>query len=160
MNLKIKQRRVDGVVVLELSGRMVRGKETTFLRETLNALAEKGERNILLNLAAVDSVDSSGLSTLAAGYPAGPHHGQLKLLNPTRRVRGLLKITRLLPVLEVFGDEAKAVSSFQEQPLSESLFAPDWRADSPAELPAMASGYSFLPVAPERLLPPALVSNP
>lgn len=114
MNLKITERKVDGVTVLDLSGRLVLGEETSALRETLKTLANNGHKKILLNMADVHYIDSSGLGALVAGYSTvSAQQGQLKLLNLNGKVHDLLRVTRLLTVFETFDDERKALSSFQ-----------------------------------------------
>ena len=114
MSLKITDRKADGVTVLELHGRIVLGEETTSLRETLKNLVGRGEKKILLNLAGVSYIDSSGLGTLVGGYTTVTgQQGQLKLLNLTKKVHDLLQVTKLLTVFDVFDEEAKAVGSFR-----------------------------------------------
>jgi anti-sigma B factor antagonist len=114
MNLKVGSRKVKGVTVLDLSGRLVLGEETRTLRETLKELAVRGEKKILLNLADVSYVDSTGLGTLVSGYATlSGQQGQLKLLNLTKKIRDILQMTKLLTVFESFDDEAKAIESFR-----------------------------------------------
>jgi len=114
MNLRITSRQTDGVTILDLSGRIVLGAESGALRETLRGLADRGEKKVLLNLADVNYVDSSGLGTLASGYIAiANKQGKLKLLSLTKRIRDLMELTNVLKVFEVFEDEAIALKSFQ-----------------------------------------------
>lgn len=114
MSLKADNRQVDGVAVVDLSGRIVLGEATTTLREVLQNLASQGQKKILLNLAEVSYIDSSGLGALVSGYTTiTGQAGQLKLLNLTAKVKDLLQITKLLTVFEVFTDEASAVRSFK-----------------------------------------------
>ncbi len=113
MNLKIGSRESGGVTILDLSGRIVLGDESNILRDTLKDLAGRGQKKILLNLADVSYIDSSGLGGLVNGYTTvRGQQGQLKLLNLTTKVHDLLQITKLLTVFEVFNDEATAVRSF------------------------------------------------
>jgi anti-sigma B factor antagonist len=114
VSLKADNRQVDGVAVVDLSGRIVLGEATTTLREVLQNLASQGQKKILLNLAEVSYIDSSGLGALVSGYTTVTGQaGQLKLLNLTAKVKDLLQITKLLTVFEVFTDEASAVRSFK-----------------------------------------------
>ena len=114
MSLKTSSRQVDGVTVVDLSGRIVLGEATTALREILQGLAGRGQTKILLNLGEVSYIDSSGLGALVSGYTSlANQQGQLKLVNLTKKVQDLLQITKLLTVFEVFDDEAKAVQSFR-----------------------------------------------
>ena len=114
MSLKADNRQVDGVAVVDLSGRIVLGEATTTLREALQNLVSQGQKKILLNLGEVSYIDSSGLGALVSGYTTiTGQAGQLKLLNLTAKVKDLLQITKLLTVFEVFTDEASAVRSFK-----------------------------------------------
>ena len=114
MSLKAGSRQVDGVTIVDLSGRIVLGEATTTLREMLQNLLSQGQKKILLNLAEVSYIDSSGLGALVSGYTTlSGQQGQLKLLNLTKKVQDLLQITKLLTVFEVHSDEATAVRSFQ-----------------------------------------------
>ena len=114
MSLKAGSRQVDGVTIVDLSGRIVLGEATTTLREMLQNLLSQGQKKILLNLAEVSYIDSSGLGALVSGYTTlSGQQGQLKLLNLTKKVQDLLQITKLLTVFEVHTDEATAVRSFQ-----------------------------------------------
>jgi len=114
VSLKADNRQVDGVAVVDLSGRIVLGEATTTLREVLQSLASQGQKKILLNLSDVSYIDSSGLGALVSGYTTVTGQaGQLKLLNLTSKVKDLLQITKLLTVFEVFTDEASAVRSFK-----------------------------------------------
>ena len=114
MSLKADNRQVDGVAIVDLTGRIVLGEATTTLREVLQNLASQGQKKILLNLSEVSYIDSSGLGALVSGYTTiTSQSGQLKLLNLTAKVKDLLQITKLLTVFEVFTDEASAVRSFK-----------------------------------------------
>lgn len=113
-NLNITERRRDSVVVLDLKGNIRLGESNVELHKTLRQLMEKGEKKILLNLAQVSHIDSSGLGELVAGYTTlQKNKGELKLLHLTTRVRELMIITKLLTVFEVYESETEAVNSFQ-----------------------------------------------
>jgi len=113
MALQIHEREREGVVILDLEGRITAGEEAGLLRETLRRLAETGRRGVILNLAEVDYIDSTGLGALVMGYTtlrkAG---GTLKLLNLSRRNIELIVFTKLETVFEIFDDELDAVNSF------------------------------------------------
>jgi len=114
VSLKANSRQVDGVTVVDLSGRIVLGEGSTILREALRDLVGRGYKKILLNLADVSYIDSSGLGALVSGYTTlASQQGQLKLLNLTKKVHDLLQITKLLTVFEVFEEESSAVKSFK-----------------------------------------------
>ena len=114
MSMLLKPRRLDDVVVLDLSGRITIGEGTVILRDTIRKLLEAGDRKFILNLSNCDYIDSSGLGELVTSFTtvrsAG---GELKLVNLTRRVQDLLQITKLLTVFESYNDETEAVKSLR-----------------------------------------------
>ena len=114
MNLKTKTRQVDGIAVVDVSGRITLGEETKLLRETVQRLLGGGEKEILLNLAEVSFIDSAGLGELVSAFMSVRNRGgDLKLLQLTRRVHDLLQITKLYTVFDISDDEAVAIQSFQ-----------------------------------------------
>jgi len=115
VSMKATTRQVDSVTVIDLSGRITLGEGCAQLRELIRDLLAKGHKNMLLNVADVNYIDSSGIGELVSGFTAVSNHGgQLKLLNLTKKVHDLLQITKLLTVFDVHDDEAKAISSFQK----------------------------------------------
>jgi anti-sigma B factor antagonist len=113
MTLEIAQREREGVAVLDVKGRLTVGDSATALRDYLRELAAAGQTNVVLNLAEVDYIDSTGLGSLVVAYTtlrkAGGH---LRLLNLNRRNVELLVLTKLTTVFELFDDEQHAVNSF------------------------------------------------
>lgn len=119
MALYIVEKVIDGVTVLDLRGQIKLGEGTEALRQRVKDLVEKGHSRVILNLAEVDYIDSVGLSTLVASYTsARKHGGDLKLLHLTRRVRGVLQITRLSTVFEAYNTLAEARQSFSRESTS------------------------------------------
>ena len=115
MDMKAATRRIEGVNVIDLSGRITIGEGTVVLRDAVKALQQKNEKNILLNLAEVSYIDSSGIGELVSSFTTfGSQGGKLKLLSLTKKVHDLLSITKLLTVFEVFDDEARAIQSFRK----------------------------------------------
>jgi len=119
---------VSGVVILDLAGKIRLGEGNIDLHRSLRSLVEQNEKKVLLNLALVSSIDSSGLGELVAGYTTlEKSGGELKLLKLTDRVTELMMITKLLTVFDVYEDEATAVASFKPdlemitQPLDEEV---------------------------------------
>ncbi|MCC6343662.1 MAG: STAS domain-containing protein [Bryobacterales bacterium] len=113
MDLEIRQREKDGVVILDLKGRLVVGEAQGLLREKITGLFADGRKNVVLNLEAVDYIDSTGLGTMVICYTSAKKAGgMLKLLNLSRRNVELLVLTKLTTVFEVFNDEQAAVNSF------------------------------------------------
>jgi anti-sigma B factor antagonist len=101
------------VLVLEARGRLTLGRETEALRLRLKALVDSGQRRIVLNLAGVDYIDSAGLGCLVAGAATVRRAGgELKLANLTQRVNGLMQITHLSTLFEVYDDLERAWLSF------------------------------------------------
>src|SRR5882757_4082505 len=113
MSLKSSTRQVDGITVLDLSGRITLGEGSVILRDTIREILGKGEKKILLNLGDVTYIDSSGIGELVSAFTAvRKEGGELKLLNLTKKVHDLLQITKLYTVFDVKDDEAAAISSF------------------------------------------------
>jgi anti-sigma B factor antagonist len=112
MSMKYTTRHVDGVTILDLSGRITLGEGSVTLRDAVKD-ALKSSKHILLNLKNVDYIDSSGLGELVSAYTTVKNQGgELKLLHLTTKVHDLLQITKLYTVFDVMDDEASAVSSF------------------------------------------------
>jgi len=113
VSMKATIREIDSVVVVDVSGRITLGEGCAQLREIVRGQLAKGNKKILLNLADVTYIDSSGIGELVSGYTAVSNQGgKLKLLNLTKKVHDLLQITKLYTVFDVHDDEAKAISSF------------------------------------------------
>jgi anti-sigma B factor antagonist len=114
MSLSLKARKVDGVVVLDLSGKLTIGEPVLLLRETLRSQAGDGARKFVLNLGEVSYIDSSGLGELVSSYTTvRSKGGDVKLLKLTSKTRDLLQMTKLLTVFDVYDDENKAVSALK-----------------------------------------------
>ena len=113
MSVKIATRQVDGVTILDISGRITLGEGSVQLRDAVRGLLAKGQKHILLNLGDVSYIDSSGIGELVSAFTTVKNQGgELKLLNLTKKVHDLLQITKLYTVFDVKDDEATAISSF------------------------------------------------
>jgi anti-sigma B factor antagonist len=113
VSMKISTRQVDGVTIVDCSGRITLGEGSVTLRETVTQLLGKGEKKILFNLGDVNYIDSSGIGELVSAFTTvRKQGGDLKLLNLTKKVHDLLLITKLYTVFDVKDDEAVAVKSF------------------------------------------------
>jgi anti-sigma B factor antagonist len=111
--MKIVERQVGDVVILDLHGKILIGEGDDALREAVNKLADSGKTKILLNLADVPYVDSAGLGEIVRTYTTVSRKGgKLKLLNLTKKIQDLLSITKLLTVFEAYESEDEAVRSF------------------------------------------------
>lgn len=114
INLYINQRRERDVTVLDMKGRMRIGGGTVALHKAISSLVEEGKTRILLNLAGVTYIDSSGLGELISSHiTLGRKNGELKLVHLTEKLHDLMTITKLLTVFEVYDDEVEALASFQ-----------------------------------------------
>lgn len=114
MTLHVTTRMIDGITIVDCRGRIVFGDESMKLREIVKDLL-KTSRNLVINLAEVNYIDSGGLGTLVGLYTsARGGGGQIKLANLTHRVGELLQVTKLLTVFEVYDGEDKAVRSFRK----------------------------------------------
>jgi anti-sigma B factor antagonist len=121
MSLKLAIREMGSACVVDVSGRVTLGEGTATLRDTLRELVTAGHKKILLNLAELSYLDSSGIGVLVASFATiSSQGGQLKLLNLTKRVQDLLLLTKLYTVFEVYDDEAVAVGSFAESSVEAS----------------------------------------
>lgn len=111
--MEISAREKEGIVILDVQGRLVGGDACNVLREAVQASVDGGVKNIILQLGDVDYIDSSGLGTLVVCFSTlRDAEGALKLLNVTSRNLELLVITKLETVFETFNDEQDAVNSF------------------------------------------------
>ena len=112
--LNIRERQAGDVTILDLEGRITIGDGNVSLRNAIRRLIQEGKKKILLNLAGVGYVDSSGIGELVSSYTTiGREKGQLKLLNLTQKIKELLVITKLLTVFDTYDDESAALNSFQ-----------------------------------------------
>ena len=112
--LDVKERQAGDVTILDLSGEVRIGEGSIALRDSIGKLADEGKKKVLLNLAGVKYIDSSGIGELIAKYTTiSRQGGQLKLLKLTDKVQNLLVITKLLTVFDSYDDEAEALKSFQ-----------------------------------------------
>jgi len=113
VNLYINQRRAGNVIVLDLKGRVRIGGTSLALHRAIRCLADEGKTQILLNLAGVTHIDSTGLGELISSHiTLRDKGGEIKLAHLTERLRELLVITKLLNVFDVYDDEPQALASF------------------------------------------------
>lgn len=113
MSMKASTRQVDGVTIVDLSGRITLGEGSVVLRDTVKDLLGKGQKRILLNLGDVSYIDSSGIGELVSAFTSVRNQGgELKLLHLTKKVHDLLQITKLYTVFDVKDDEAVAIGAF------------------------------------------------
>ncbi len=116
--MEIRERAVGAMTVLDPVGKLALSEDPrdNLLKNTIGGLMLQGRRHFLLNLVHVSQVDTSGLAMLvAAQITVVKHGGQIKLLNPTKRFRELLRITKLNTFFEVFDTERDAIESFARE---------------------------------------------
>jgi anti-sigma B factor antagonist len=115
VTMKASNRQVDGVTVVDMSGRITLGEGSVVLRDAIRDLISKGQKKILLNLGDVTYIDSSGIGELVSAFTAVRREGgELKLLNLTKKVHDLLQITKLYTVFDIKDDEAVAIKAFSK----------------------------------------------
>jgi anti-sigma B factor antagonist len=111
--MEFDRRVSDGVTILSLNGKLIVGEATAALKEQIKSLTEQGVTNLVLDLAEVDYIDSSGLGTLVYCFSTfRKQGGKLKLMKLSRRNIELMLLTKLETVFEVFDNEQSAVDSF------------------------------------------------
>jgi anti-sigma B factor antagonist len=111
--MKIVERQVNEVSILDLQGKILIGEGDDVLRDAVSKLLDAGKTKILLNLAEVPYVDSAGLGEIVRCYTTVSRKGgRLKLINLTTKIRDLLSITKLLTVFETYDSEEQGVKSF------------------------------------------------
>jgi anti-sigma B factor antagonist len=112
--LTIRERQAGDVTILDMDGRITIGEGSVFLRSAVRRLLEEGKKKILLNLAGVGYIDSSGIGELVSSYTAiNKEGGKLILLSLTQKLQDLLTITKLLTVFDAYDSEAEALGSFK-----------------------------------------------
>ena len=113
MALKITRREIAHVTIVDIVGRIVLGDEIGALRDTIRNLVAADQKKIILNLAGVDYIDSSGVGELVSSFTTVRNTGgELKLLKLTQRVHDILYVTKLYTVFDIKDDEATAIKAF------------------------------------------------
>ena len=112
--LNIRERQAGDVTILDMDGKITIGEGSVAVRSAVRRLLEEGKKKILLNLAGVGYVDSSGIGELVSSFTTiNREGGQLKLLNLTQKIQDLLAITKLLTVFDTYDDESQALNSYK-----------------------------------------------
>jgi anti-sigma B factor antagonist len=111
--LRMTDRVVEDVDVLDIEGRIVLGEESNSFREKVKSLIAAGKKKIILNLQNVTYIDSSGLGTLVATFHTARSQGAtLKLANLGAKFKEVLQVTKLMTVFDTYDSEAAAIQSF------------------------------------------------
>jgi len=122
VRMQTSSRQLDGVTILDISGRITLGEGNVVLREIVRDLVDKGNKRILLNLGEVQYIDSSGVGELVKTHTTVRNQGgELKLVNLSKRVHDLLQMTRLSAVFDIEKDEASAIKSFAGPSTSQAV---------------------------------------
>jgi anti-sigma B factor antagonist len=112
--VKIKIRKTESVAIVDLSGKLMGGPDADVFKDTIKQLIQEGYKKVLVNLAHVPWVNSTGLGILIAGYTTLKREGgSLKLTHVTDRIESILMITKLGTIFESFSDEEQALKSFE-----------------------------------------------
>jgi anti-sigma B factor antagonist len=115
MSAKITVRHSDGVAIVDVSGRITLGEGSVGLRDAVLKELAADHKELLLNLAEVTYMDSSGLGELISAYTSVRNRGgEIKLLNLTKKVDGLMQITKLATIFDISDDENTAIASFKK----------------------------------------------
>jgi anti-sigma B factor antagonist len=113
MALRMAERDVNGVAVLDIDGRIVLGEESNSFREKVKSLLAAGKKKIVLNLANVSYIDSAGLGTLVATFHSARSQGAtLKMTNLGAKFKEVLQVTKLMTVFDTYDTETAAIQSF------------------------------------------------
>jgi anti-sigma B factor antagonist len=113
MSFKAAIREVGDVTVIDMDGRITLGEGSALLRDLIRQSLSKGRKKIVMNMAGIVYIDSTGLGELVSGYRlVKSEGGELKLLSLNKKVTDLLQITKLYTVFDIHSQEAQAVASF------------------------------------------------
>jgi anti-sigma B factor antagonist len=113
--MKIKRREVDGITVLDLSGEMYGGPDNMKLVDMISELVDDKKLDLILNLSKVKWISSTGLGIMVSARSRyAKEGGVIKLMSPNDRVLGILQVTRLNLIFDVFPSEQEALESFKK----------------------------------------------
>ena len=113
MTMHVEIRQNEGIVIVDLKGKLTAGLGDQILRETIDELLAENWQKILINLSQISFIDSAGVGELVAGLRTSQRFGAtLKLVNSSERVQSALYMAKLLPIFEMYQDESEAIGSF------------------------------------------------
>jgi len=113
MSMKVKTRQVDGVTIMDLSGRITLGEGSVTIRDAVRDVLAKGSNKILLNLGDINYIDSSGIGEIVRAHTlARKSSGQMKIADPSPMVHEMLHMTMLNKLIEIYPSETAAAESF------------------------------------------------
>jgi anti-sigma B factor antagonist len=115
VSAKITVRHSDGVAIVDVNVRITLGEGSVGLRDVVLKELAADHKKLLLNLAEVTYMDSSGIGELTSAYTSVRNQGgEVKLLNLTKKIDGLLQITKLATIFDISNDENAAIASFKK----------------------------------------------
>ncbi len=113
MTMHVEIRQNEGIVIVDLKGKLTAGLGDQILRETIDELLAENWQKILINLSQINFIDSAGVGELVAGLRTAQRFGAaLKFVNTSERVQSALYMAKLLPIFEMYQDEEEAIGSF------------------------------------------------
>ncbi|MCK4236067.1 MAG: STAS domain-containing protein [Candidatus Krumholzibacteria bacterium] len=114
LELKLQSREIDGIVIIDLYGKLMGGPDADIVRDALHGIIDGGNRRVVINLRGVNWINSTGVGILMTGYTTMRRSGgDLKLLNVSDRLQSILYVTKLNLIFECFDSEDEAVASFE-----------------------------------------------
>ncbi len=112
--MRIVSREKDGVIVLDLQGKLMGGPDAEIFKGTIHKLLEAGHKKIVVNLHDIDWINSTGMGILISGYTTMRRSGgDLRLLNVSDKIQSILYVTKLNMIFKCYSDEAEAIKSFE-----------------------------------------------
>ena len=115
MSAKVNIRHVDGVTILDVSGRITLGEGGVTLRDAIHNALSTGTKKLILDMGGVNYMDSSGVGELTGAFMSAKNKGcEFKLLNLTKKLDELMQITKLATIFDVYTDEKEAIASFKK----------------------------------------------
>jgi anti-sigma B factor antagonist len=114
MSAKVTIRHVEGVTILDVSGRITLGEGGVTLRDAIQDALKTDTKKLILDMGGVNYMDSSGVGELTGAYISAKNQGcELKLLNLTKKIDDLMQITKLSTIFDIYSDEKTALASFK-----------------------------------------------
>lgn len=111
--MQLSERRIGHITILDLAGRLMLGESPDRVKDRIHEIVARGEKRIVLNLASVTEIDSTGLGALVAcNTTAWRGGGTVKVANAGERIQDLLVLTKLFTIFDAYDSERAALDSF------------------------------------------------
>jgi anti-sigma B factor antagonist len=112
--VRIDSREKNGIIILDLQGKLMGGPDAEVFKSTIHKLIEKGHRKVVVNLHNIDWINSTGMGILISGYTTMRRNGgDLRLLHVSDKIRSILYVTKLNTIFKCFDNEDDAVASYE-----------------------------------------------